>query len=52
MGPESIVRGGGGGSNFDNVFLVDEGRFQIQLYADHTWPASKEPLNGVSLACR
>ena len=38
--------GGGGGSNFDNVFLVDDGREDPNTTkAGHHWPASETPLN-------
>ena len=35
------------GSNYDNVFLVDEGRFLVPLYAGHNRPASETPLKMV-----
>ena len=46
--PENFVRGrgGGGGSNFDNVFLVDDGKEDPNTTkAGHYWTASETPLN-------
>ena len=37
---------GRGGSNLDNVFLVDDGREDPNTTkAGHHWPASETPLN-------
>ena len=44
--PENFVRGRGGGSNFDNVVLVDDGGEDPNTTkAGHHWPASETPLN-------
>ena len=39
------MRGSRKGSNFDNFFLIYDGReIQTPLYAGHHWPASETPF--------
>ena len=50
--PESFIKGGPTW-NFDNFFVVDEGREDPNTtISGPSSAASETPLNGVSLACR